>query len=144
MKPLLVGAPGYGTVSPVREWREFWVCLTESLMMTHQQDSHGFVIKAPWPWPFEDQRSKSFDRPVPVSTRGQASCNPARGCSYNRPAFPLCFHSSTNTTPSTSLCASGDLWSRSLLQHSAPAHHLPRWLQLETGTVASIIVSWVL
>lgn len=33
------------------------------------------------------------------------------------------------------VCDSGDLWPWSVLQYSPPTYHLPRWLQLEKGTV---------
>lgn len=90
MEPLLTKAAGYG-LSPVRESREVWVCLTGSIMPCWSQridKAIGFAIKAPWPWPFEDQGSKprsSFDHPLPVilSARGQACPVLLRGYSWS-------------------------------------------------------------
>lgn len=138
---VFVGKPGWNhrwsrrqvMASPVSEsrgfvrqgpWCPFFLGPWWPVVDWHWQAKQS-VIKAPWPWPFEDLWSKPhtfFDRPVPIilSTRGRAW-------------FSSLF--SMTLTPSSSLCDSGDLWPWSLLQYSSPAHHLPRWLQLKTGTV---------
>ena len=126
-------------------WLESQECSSDrvhdGLWVPVQPANHGFVIKVPWPWPFQDQGSKphsSFDRPPTAVTRpgpGVIIGTQPVGSFESRPDFPVFFYSSTNVTPSFSLCDPGDLWPWGLLQYSAPAHHLPRWLQLETGTV---------
>lgn len=131
--------------SPVREPSEVWVCLTGSMKACRSQRIDKPVM-AFWSKPLVLTllRSKVKAPQVLWSARARDSLctRPGMGAgaqplgrSSSRPDFPPCFHWPTNVTPSSSLCDQGDLWPWSLLQHSAPAHHLPRWLQLETGTV---------